>query len=264
MCGLFGSVGIQQGRTPSHRAIGSLVHRGPDDGGVAWINDRVFFAHRRLKIIDLSEAGRQPMSNNDGSIWIIYNGEIYNYRELREKLLVNNHHFKSKTDTEVILRLYEEKKDDAFKELDGMFSIALYDKNRMSLILVRDRLGIKPLYYYYGNGCLVFGSEIKAILASNLYSPDINWQGLYDYFTYLYIPCPETIFQEIYQLPPAHILKFDLRTNELRTWRYWQIQSLGAKGSQRFSRDCYEENKRTLRELLKGSVRRQMISDVPL
>jgi asparagine synthase (glutamine-hydrolysing) len=264
MCGLFGSVGIRQGKISPHQAINSLIHRGPDDAGTVWIDERVFFAHRRLKIIDLSEAGRQPMSNNDGSIWIIYNGEVYNYRELREKLLVNNHQFKTKTDTEVVLRLYEEKKDGAFKELNGMFSIALYDKNRMSLILVRDRLGIKPLYYYYGNGCLIFGSEIKVILASGLYSPDINWQGLYDYFTYLYIPCPETIFQEIYQLPPAHILQLDLRTNELRTWRYWQMQHLGARGSQRLSRDCYEENKRTLRELLKDSVQRQMISDVPL
>src|SRR5262245_11101689 len=143
-----------------------------------------------------------------------------------------------------------------------MFAFAILDRRRQKLILVRDHLGIKPLYYYHHNGRFVFGSEIKAILSSGLYSSDLNWQGFYDYFTYLYIPCPETIFRGIFQVPPAHVLQLDLDTDTVEFWRYWQVSELG----DRFPRGdkYYEEEKEILRCLLADSVRRQMISDVPL
>src|SRR5262245_39397703 len=139
-----------------------------------------------------------------------------------------------------------------------MFAFAILDRRRQKLILVRDHLGIKPLYYYHHNGRFVFGSEIKAILSSGLYSSDLNWQGFYDYFTYLYIPCPETIFRGILQVPPAHVLQLDLDTDNIEFWRYWQLSELGA----RLPRG--EEEKEILRWLLAHSARRQMIKDVPL
>lgn len=264
MCGIVGLVGARPEALSLRRAVGSLRHRGPDDEGLAWVDDGVFLGHRRLKVIDLSDAGRQPMSNEDGSVWLAYNGEIYNHRELREGLCARGHRFVSRTDTEVILRLYEERKEECFGDLNGMFALALYDARRKQLLLARDRLGIKPLYYHHFRGVFVFASEIKAILATGLYSPEVNWQALYDYFTYLYVPCPDTMFQGIFQVPPAHVLELDLRTNEARLRRYWQLrgpEDPAASGSDGRSDD---EAKTVLRELLGDSVRRQLLSDVPL
>src|SRR6187455_2808287 len=165
MCGICGIVNSSD-EFAIERMNESLAHRGPDDSGVVRLaENRVDLGHRRLSIIDLSPRGHQPMSNTDGSVWITFNGEIYNYRELRS--LFPSHHFRSESDTEVIIHLYEEKGTDAFALLNGMFALALYDSRRRSLFLVRDQLGIKPLYYTDSNGRLIFGSEIKAILASN-------------------------------------------------------------------------------------------------
>jgi asparagine synthase (glutamine-hydrolysing) len=239
------------------------AHRGPDDRGVRLFpEERVGLGHRRLSIIDLSPAGHQPMSNDEETIWITFGGEIYNFIELRRELEKQGCHFKSRTDSEVILRLYEREGADCIKRLNGMFALAILDRRRKKLLLARDHFGIKPLYYYQSQDKLVFASEIKGILASGIYSPDLNRQGFYDYFTFLYVPCPQTIFQGIYQLPPAHFLEFDLNKNELRVSRYWAPQT--ATKAKNGNAPSYEESKKKLRTLLTDSVERQMISDVPL
>jgi asparagine synthase (glutamine-hydrolysing) len=262
MCGIAGTVNA--GDTESvGRMIDIQRHRGPDDRGVCeFVEERVVLGHRRLSIIDLSPAGHQPMSSKDGKVWIVFNGEIYNFRDLRGDLEHAGCRFDSRTDTEVLLHLYEKEGIECVRRLNGMFAFAILDRRRQTLILARDHLGIKPLYYYHGNGRFAFGSEIKAILSSRMYSADLNWQGLYDYFTYLYVPCPETIFRGIFQVPPAHVLELDLRRNHLQLWRYWQLEGAGAKRRDR-GRDS-EEAREILRGLLADSVQRQMISDVPI
>jgi asparagine synthase (glutamine-hydrolysing) len=240
----------------------ALAHRGPDDQGVQFFpEERVGLGHRRLSILDLSPAGHQPMSNEDETLWITFNGEIYNFIQLRRELEEQGCRFKSQTDTEVLLQLYEREGTDCFKRLNGMFAFAILDRRRKKLVLARDHFGVKPLYYYRSHDKFVFASEIKGILASGLYSANINWQGYYDYFTYLYVPCPETMFKDIYQLPPAHYLEFDLTTNQSHVSRYWSLQAAPAANG---NSPSYDESKRTLRRLLTASVERQMISDVPL
>jgi asparagine synthase (glutamine-hydrolysing) len=240
----------------------ALAHRGPDDRGVQFFpEERVGLGHRRLSILDLSLAGHQPMSNEDETLWITFNGEIYNFIELRRELEEQGCRFKSQTDTEVLLQLYEREGTDCFKRLNGMFAFAILDRRRKKLVLARDHFGVKPLYYYRSHDKFVFASEIKGILASGIYSPNINWQGFYDYFTYLYVPCPETMFKDIYQLPPAHYLEFDLTTNQSHLSRYWSLQAAPEANGDTPS---YDESKQTLRRLLTASVGRQMISDVPL
>ena len=293
MCGLCGVVGVGDQAVVERMTL-ALAHRGPDDMGVRFFpEEQVGLGHRRLSIIDLSDCGHQPMPNEDETIWIVFNGEIYNFQELRRDL-EGRHRFRSNTDTEVILHLYEEVGTDVVRYLNGMFAFAIYDRRpttgsrlltvggkvletdlrssasgrsfspRGRLLLVRDRLGIKPLYYYQHGTRFAFGSEIKAILASGLYSPDINWQGLYDYFTYLYVPCPETIFKGIFQVPPAHALELEVQTRELRMWRYWQVDASRVQTKWKRNRDSYEAMKQELRNLLADSVQHQMISDVPL
>src|SRR6185312_301567 len=262
MCGIAGLVNC-----PNDDRLAVMTelqaHRGPDDQGVCYFpEERVGLGHRRLSIIDLSAAGHQPMANDDESIWIVFNGEIYNFNELREELEKRGARFKSKTDTEVIIKLYERDGVEAIKRLNGMFAFAILDRRRQKLVLARDHFGIKPLYYFHDKGKLAFGSEIKAILASGIYSPDLNWQSLHDYLTYLYVPCPNTIFKGIMQVPPAHVLELDLKTNEQRLSRYWSLPGKEANGNGK-GHD-YEEAKSKLRELLSDSVNRQMIADVPL
>jgi asparagine synthase (glutamine-hydrolysing) len=259
MCGIAGLVGADDAATMA-RMVDVQRHRGPDDAGVSvFAEERVLLGHRRLSIIDLSPAGHQPMRGADDAVWIVFNGEVYNFPELRRELEAVGARFESRTDTEVVLRLYEREGPECVRRLNGMFAFAILDRRRRKLLLARDHLGIKPLYYYHGNGRFVFGSEIKAILASGVYSADVNWQGLSDYFTYLYVPCPETIYRGIFQVPPAHALELDLPTNELRLWQYWRLENGGAAGAASDG-----EAKEVLRGLLADSVRRQMVSDVPL
>ncbi|MCU1265051.1 MAG: Asparagine synthase [Acidobacteria bacterium] len=262
MCGIAGLVNC-----PNDERLAVMTdlqaHRGPDDQGVRYFpEESVGLGHRRLSIIDLSPAGHQPMSNDDESIWITFNGEIYNFNELRTGLEQRGHRFKSKSDTEVIIRLYEQDGADCVKQLNGMFALAILDRRRKKLLLARDHFGIKPLYYYSRNGQLAFASEIKGILASGIYSPDINWQGLYDYFTYLYVPSPQTIFRDIQQLPPAHLLELDLESHEMKVRRFWHLPRESANGNGKA--EDYEGAKAKLRELLSDSVRRQMVADVPV
>lgn len=260
MCGIAGIVNFVD-TNAIERMTDVQAHRGPDDRGTQIFHDeRIALGHRRLSIIDLSPAGHQPMSNDDGTVWITFNGEIYNFLELRQSLQAKGVKFKSKTDTEVIIRLYEDVGADFVKQLNGMFAFALLDLRKQTLLLARDHCGIKPLYYAQQNGRFVFASEIKGILASGLYTPDVNWQGVHDYFTYLYVPCPETIFREIYQVPPAHTLQIDLRSNETELSCYWDFDA----ESTRNGHVDYDETKERLRDLLSDATARQMISDVPL
>jgi len=239
-----------------------LAHRGPDDGGVSYFPEAgLDLGHRRLSIIDLSPRGRQPMTNEDGRLWITFNGEIYNYRELKSGLDPARHRFHSESDTEVILHLYEEHGTDAFAKLNGMFAFALYDSAIGRLFLVRDHLGIKPLYYVETRGAFLFASEIKAILETGLYTPEIDRQSVHDFFSYLYVPAPHTIYRGIDQLPPAHWLEYDLGSRSIaRIERYWDVARWGSDAG---TADR-SELKAELRELMSDAVGKQMISDVPL
>ncbi len=267
MCGICGIVGtIDQGVI--ERMTASLAHRGPDDRGVQIFPEHnLALGHRRLSIIDLSPRGHQPMSNNrcaggeDGQLWVSFNGEIYNYRELKSALDPSRHRFASETDTEVILHLYEERGVEAFKALNGMFAFALFDARSERLFLVRDHLGIKPLYYTEANGRFIFGSEIKAILESGCYAPEIDRQSAHDFFSFLYVPAPHTMFRGIFQLPPAHWLEYDLRARRLvKIECYWNVAEWGNNHRRADERELQGE----LRRLMSDAVRKQMISDVPL
>lgn len=259
MCGICGIAGNSD-QTVIEQMTASLVHRGPDDGGAEMFpRHNLALGHRRLSIIDLSPLGHQPMANEDGTLWISFNGEIYNYRELRAKLDPARHQFASQSDTESILHLYEERGTESFKLLNGIFAFALYDSRRERLFLVRDHLGVKPLYYAEVNGQLVFGSEIKAILASGVYSPDIDWQAAHDFFSFLYVPAPGTIFRGIRQLPPAHFLEYDLRARRaVKLERYWDVAEWRGTGADE------AELAIELRRLMTDAVKSQMVSDVPL
>ena len=257
MCGICGITGSGD-YNAIERMTATLEHRGPDDGGITRFPDaRLDLGHRRLSIIDLSPRGHQPMANETGRIWISFNGEIYNYRELKRELDPARHQFASDTDTEVILHLYEERGVDAFRALNGMFAFALYDAEKARLFLVRDQLGIKPLYYIDVNGRLIFGSEIKAILASDVFSPEIDWQSASDFFSFLFVPAPRTIFRGIQQVPPAHWLEYDLHSHRIvSVKRYWSVQSKVSSDEGALAEQ--------LREVMTDAVEKQLISDVPL
>ena len=263
MCGIFGWV--SQNDLPERavrKAADSLSHRGPDDEGLYLDSARrVALAHRRLSVLDLSAAGKQPMSNEDGTVWITYNGEIYNYRELREELVAKGHRFTSKTDTEAILHLYEEEGEGVVRRLLGMFAFAIYDRGRQRLFLARDRLGIKPLYYAEHGGAFLFGSEIKAILAAEVVPVEVDWQAALDYFTFLFVPHPQTAFRSIRQLPPATTLLYDLASRRTTLRRYWTPWDSGPGMNGTRGKGPMKDQ---LRELLTDAVRSELVSDVPL
>ncbi len=271
MCGICGKVSLHNRVDEGliHKMCSVLAHRGPDDEGV-WVRDcfaldtscqglamtHVGLGHRRLSIIDLSPMGHQPMSNEDENVWIVMNGEIYNFIELREILEKKGHTFKSHTDTEVILHLYEDKGVDCIRELRGMFAFAIWDEKKGRLLLVRDRVGKKPLYYRFKNGAFIFGSEIKAILQDPEVAREVNLEAIPEYLTYGYTPSPRTMFRDINKLPPAHYLVYE--KNNVRIERYWRLD---------FSRkaDMSEgEYCERIMEHLREATRIRLISDVPL
>jgi len=240
-----------------------LSHRGPDDEGVyvavgkdREARTRVGLGHRRLSIIDLSDAGHQPMSNEDGSVWIVMNGEIYNFMELRDLLIQKGHRFKSRTDTEVLLHLYEEKGSDCLKYLRGMFAFAIWDEKAARLFAARDRIGKKPFYYTYKNQTLIFGSEIKAILQDPEVSASVNRAAITDYLSYGYTPTPETMFQGIMKLPPAGFLIYE--KGNIKIERYWRLDF---SNKAKMSEGEYCDK---ITHLLKEATRIRLISDVPL
>ncbi|MBN4065386.1 asparagine synthase (glutamine-hydrolyzing) [Desulfocapsa sp. AH-315-G09] len=235
-----------------------IVHRGPDQDGI-YCGDEISLGHRRLSIIDLSEHGRQPMYNEDKSVCLVFNGEIYNFRELREILLEKGHVFNSNSDSEVIIHAYEEYGTGVLEKLRGMFAFALYDIKEKTLLLARDRIGIKPLYYYHKKGSkkLVFASEIKAILEDKSIERKMEHQALYDYIGFEFVPAPATMFQDIYKIPAGHYLL--CRNSEITIKQYWDLDMSPADPAL-----SYDESVEKLRELLDHAVKSHLISDVPL
>jgi asparagine synthase (glutamine-hydrolysing) len=262
MCGISG-IYYFDGRLPDAQTIENmrkvLSHRGPDDSGVH-IDRSIGLAHNRLSIIDLSAHAHQPMCNENGAVWIVFNGEIYNYQVLRKELIAQGHLFKSNSDTEVIIHGYEEWGDTLFSKLDGMFAFALWDKVKGKLVLARDHFGIKPLFYYADDEKVIFASEIKGILASKMVSKEINSRSLSNYLTYFYTPGPETLIKNIMLLQPAHFSEFSKERNRLQ--RYWRIydQDDHAPNASLSEADLYER----LKENIEASVGNAMVSDVPV
>jgi len=268
MCGICGKISSNGSSNISEGLIqkmcGALKHRGPDNEGI-YINSqsaiqspqiKVGLGHRRLSIIDLSQAGHQPMSNENGKIWIVMNGEIYNFLELRRILEKRGHRFKSRTDTEVILHLYEDKKEDCLKDLRGMFAFAIWDVEKQKLFLARDRLGQKPLLYSFKSNTLVFASELSAILQDAGINRDISLSSIDDFLKYRYIPAPFTIFKDVRKLPPAHFLT--LENNKVKIEKYWKLD---------YSKKIVaheEEYCERILDLLKESTKIRLVSDVPL
>ncbi len=280
MCGICGEINYNTGvkAEPIQRMCKVLAHRGPDDEGIVFIKGdkyvemkgplqfpleqasfEVGLGHRRLSIIDLSEAAHQPMTNEDGKIWVVLNGEIYNFQEIRETLRKKGHSFKSKSDTEVILHSYEEWGVECLNHFRGMFAFAIWDSNLQRLFMARDRLGKKPLVYLHQNGRLAFASEIKALLQIPGVEKKVNGNAVHHYLTYQYVPSPDTIFEGIKKLPPAHYLLFDNKGN-LKLERYWR---LNFNSSQKINLDL-QEWMALVRTKLEESVKLRLISDVPL
>jgi asparagine synthase (glutamine-hydrolysing) len=261
MCGIAGMVGEAGGgdaatlRQQCHRMCQTIVHRGPDDEGI-YAEDGAVLGMRRLSIIDLA-GGHQPIFNEDRSIWIVFNGEIYNFQELREELESRGHRFTTHSDTEAIVHLYEDFGPECVQKLRGMFAFAIYDSRKRRLLLARDRLGKKPLHYALHKGRLLFGSEIKAILAVAPELATPNPQALLQYFYFGYIPDPATAFPAIHKLPPGHVLEFE--RGEIKVRKYWDFPQFGTHAPAS-EEECLEE----LEHRLEEAVRIRLIADVPL
>lgn len=263
MCGIAGFVEDPDAASPftrdeqralAHRMCEVIRHRGPDDEGL-FLQDGVSLGMRRLSIIDLA-TGRQPIHNEDRSIWIVFNGEIYNFRELRRQLEAAGHHFYTSTDTEAIVHAYEEWGADAIGRLRGMFGLAIWDDRTRTLLLARDRIGIKPLHYAQVNGRLYFGSEIKSLLCAPDVPRDLDFAALDHYLSFLYTPRDGSIFKSVRKLPPGHRLTW---RNGLTTVEpYWQLES-----DETFT-GSEDDAAAALRIVLADAVRSHLMSDVPL
>jgi asparagine synthase (glutamine-hydrolysing) len=261
MCGLAGFFRTYSTPHPeAHqswlKAMGqAIIHRGPDAGAV-WLDDHIGMVHRRLSILDLSTAGTQPMVSRSGRYVIAFNGEIYNYLELRQSLNAAGFTFRTQTDTEVLLALFEHKGVSCLDELNGMFAIAIWDTEAKQLFLARDRLGKKPLYYYQENGQFAFASEIKALLPAPFVRTELRLDAVKDFFAYQYVPDPKTIYQNIHKLPPGHWLITN--GDEVEQQQYWDVSFASQ------STASEEELQAGLYDLIDDAVRLRMISDVPL
>lgn len=257
MCGICGMVGKSIDQALLTRMTAVIRHRGPDDGGVYVSPDgRAGLGNRRLAIQDLSSAGHMPMSNAGKTLWITYNGEVYNFPELRSRLQAEGHTFSSGTDTEVILQLYERYGTESFAKLNGMFAIAIWDVRKQELLLVRDRLGVKPLYYSLNDGVLHFGSEVKSLLQDADVDRAVDPEALHYFLSQLWVPGPQTMFAGISKLSPGHYLRWC--NGEIQIRPYWQIEWREEHG--RSTADWTHE----LRDTLVRAVRRHLISDVPV
>jgi len=264
MCGICG-IATPSSSEPVSAALlqamcRTIVHRGPDDEGIfAW--KRAGLGVRRLSIIDLA-GGHQPLSNEDGTIWVAHNGEVYNFPELREELIARGHMFSTRTDTETIVHAYEQWGEDFVQRLRGMFAFALWDEKEQKLLLVRDRLGIKPLYYtLLDDRTLVFGSELKAILVHPRVKREVEPRALDFFLTLEYIPAPLSIFRKIHKLPAGHWLAYKNGRVELK--KYWDIEA-AAESEGGLKEKNLPDIMDKLYDLLKESVRLRLVSDVPL
>lgn len=262
MCGIVGALALKPGAAPPSGSMvrgmsNTLVHRGPDDAGV-FAEGPVAMAMRRLSIIDIS-GGKQPLASVDGSVVVVFNGEIYNFRELRDDLVRRGHQFRTQTDTEVLVHGYEEFGAAISERLNGMFAYSIYDRLRQRVSIVRDHLGVKPLYYAQSGGHLLWGSEPKALLATGLLERTLDLDALEQFLCWEYVPAPQTLFREIRKLEPGCRLDVDLRAGKVRLDRYWDVPFASRK-PERSDEEWIER----LDHAMSSAVRRQMVSDVPI
>jgi asparagine synthase (glutamine-hydrolysing) len=262
MCGICGvwEYGASEGhvdRSLVTRMRDQMIHRGPDaEGDLLFDENRGGFGFRRLSIIDLSAAGNQPMRGCNEDVWVVFNGEIYNHQLLRTELEAKGHAYHSRTDTETILHLYEERGLDFVHEIEGDYGIALWDNTRQQLVLVRDRIGVKPLYYYHRDGRFIFASEIKAILQHPAVSAEVNEEALYHYLTFLTTPAPRTLFRDIKKLPAGHTLVVN-RHGDVQISQYWDaVPRNNSQASE-------TEQRAQILDLLRSSIKKRMMADVP-
>lgn len=258
MCGIAGIIAqTEEPKQTLDEMLDSIIHRGPDDSGT-FIDKNIAIGMRRLSIIDV-DGGKQPISSRDGSIVIVFNGEIYNFKELREGLVSRGHTFKTHTDTEVILHLYEELGEDVVKSLRGMFTFLIYDMKKGNVIVARDPFGIKPLYYMMnGDSVSAIASEIKSLLTIPEYKKKINEEAIFHYLSFQYNPMKETFFSGIYRVPPATYMIIDAKTGRMKEKKYWSM-SFDAN-TEMDEADGTEK----LAGILEDSVRHHLISDVPI
>ncbi len=260
MCGICGKLYFNPMRKADQNNISAmasvLAHRGPDDHGI-YVDGPVGIGHQRLSIIDLSPAGHQPMSNEDGSIWIVFNGEIYNFEELRMELQGKGHVFTSHTDTETIIHLYEEEDTDCLNRLRGMFAFAIWDSTKQRLFIARDRVGKKPLVYAVTDDAIIFASEIKALLQDPSVTAEVDCEALHHYLTYQYVPSPWTMFKGIRKLPPAHSLVVE--REKITTRQYWQLSY-----AQKLTLPTLGDYVEQFMDVFTEAVKIRLRSDVPL
>lgn len=264
MCGIVGVYNFKKNDGVNQDLIlkmrDEMSHRGPDDEGIYISPDgKTALGHRRLSILDLTAAGHQPMSDESGNIWIIYNGEIYNFMELKKELETKGYQFRSRSDTEVLIYLYKEYEKKMLEKLRGMFAFAIWDEQKKYLWLVRDRIGIKPLYYTFANGAFIFASEIKAILDHPDVPRELNEQAFYHYLSFLTTPAPETLFKGIKKLPAGFHLTVRA-DGETRLERWWDVFDNVKPLTGRIDEEELSENILTL---LRESIKYRMVSDVP-
>jgi asparagine synthase (glutamine-hydrolysing) len=266
MCGIVGIAARDQNVDIEilSRMRDTMVHRGPDDQGIWCSSDhRVGFGHRRLAIIDLSPGGHQPMLSHDSTICITFNGEIYNYIDLRDELRSRGHAFHTESDTEVILAAYAQWGTDLLSRLNGMFAFAIYDATKRVLFIARDRAGEKPLFYSRRGNAFTFASELKALMAMPGFEKRIDRTALNQYFTFGYVPAPQTMLRGVHKLPAAHALTFEIDTAQVKVWPYWTLGPAPSDGHA-LNQDQCNEFVAELSSLMRDAVRRQMMADVPV
>ena len=266
MCGICGFIDFNKTITRNQlaNACDSIKHRGPDDGDVVFFesnNANIGLGHRRLAILDLSPLGHQPMYSDDKSVVIIFNGEIYNFKEIRVGLEKKGHHFLSNSDTEVIIKAYQQYGTDCISSFIGMFSIIIYDINLQKVFFIRDRAGVKPLYYYFADGCLLFASEIKVFHQYTNFKKEINKVAVSLYFKYGYIKAPHCIFNNTYKLLPGHLATLNLKDQSLELSQYWNVLDYYSKPVLKINeQDAIEQ----LETLCTSAFQYRMVSDVPV
>jgi asparagine synthase (glutamine-hydrolysing) len=266
MCGITGFCDFSRKLTKEnlHTANEVLHHRGPDSGATAFLEDHnanIGFGHRRLSIMDVSSNGNQPMYSDDKSVVIILNGEVYNFKEIREELLALGYRFHSDSDTEVIIKAYQQFGVESVNKFIGMFAYALYDIKKQVVYLLRDRAGVKPLHYFYKNDCLLFASELKSIYSYPVFEKDINETAVTLFFKYGYIRAPHTIFKNTYKIQPGHYIKIDLKRKEVTDHKYWDVIDHYNKPKLRISE---QEALDEVESLFKSAFQYRMVSDVPV
>lgn len=261
MCGIAGIIGTKERTSEAiEKMVDVITHRGPDDRGIL-VEDSFAFGMRRLSIIDLG-GGKQPISNEDGTVTVVFNGEIYNYQELRPQLEKKGHIFKSHSDTEGLVHLYEDHGPDMLLKLRGMFGFSIYDKKREQLFIARDYFGIKPIYYRVENGKIMsYGSEIKSLLEDKSYKPEVNDAAVYNYLSFQYNPLEETMFKGIFRLPPGHYILVNLVDGSFEIKKYWQYEFEKDSNNSKVSEKALAQN---IKETIEDSVAHHMIADVPV